>query len=271
MESASALLTHLDNAGALNRSTLLNDPELLGAEAIDVLRSAIASHPYCAAYRVLYTIALGNVRSLQLPDTMRTTAAHVPDRFRLLTLTNRGEAEWLGLLADHNNRATQGAAEAADEGFSLIDRYLDHQTLPAGGELPAYDATAALQALEPLPDSDDASAPELADDAPDAAPEQTDQDALINSFIEAEQQGTLFVPDSPQPEQRAAEATVEKIRDSAFLTESLAKIYIKQHKYAQALSIIRDLSLKYPEKNVYFADQIRFLEKIIDYKTNKNN
>ncbi len=27
--------------------------------------------------------------------------------------------------------------------------------------------------------------------------------------------------------------------------------------------LIKNLSLKYPEKNVYFADQIRFLEKLI--------
>ncbi|MEG1187566.1 MAG: tetratricopeptide repeat protein, partial [Bacteroidales bacterium] len=36
-----------------------------------------------------------------------------------------------------------------------------------------------------------------------------------------------------------------------------------QKKYSKALEIIKKLSLKYPEKNVYFADQIRFLEKII--------
>ena len=46
-------------------------------------------------------------------------------------------------------------------------------------------------------------------------------------------------------------------------TETLAKIYLKQKRYDHALEIFRSLSLKYPEKNVYFADQIRFLEKLI--------
>ncbi|MBQ4524467.1 MAG: tetratricopeptide repeat protein, partial [Bacteroidaceae bacterium] len=36
-----------------------------------------------------------------------------------------------------------------------------------------------------------------------------------------------------------------------------------QHRYAKALEIIRRLSLKYPKKNAYFADQIRFLEKLV--------
>jgi hypothetical protein len=241
----------------------IQHPETLGPEALETLRTAVAAHPYCAAYRVLYAIAMGNVHSLQLPETIRQTAVYVPDRFHLLALTNQGEAEWVGLMADHNRRQAEhemavesAAAEQEDGGFNLIDRYLDHQALPAAnGELPLYDVTANLAAL---------------DDAP-LDTEEDSQDALINSFIEAEQQGTLFVPETAQDETRPTETTIEKIRDSAFLTESLAKIYIKQHKYAQALAIIRDLSLKYPEKNVYFADQIRFLEKIIDFRTNKNN
>lgn len=52
--------------------------------------------------------------------------------------------------------------------------------------------------------------------------------------------------------------------DESFFTESLAKIYIKQRRYDKALEIINKLSLIYPEKNIYFADQIRFLKKLID-------
>ena len=55
----------------------------------------------------------------------------------------------------------------------------------------------------------------------------------------------------------------DESNEDTFLTESLAKIYIKQRRYSKALEIIKKLSLKYPEKNVYFEDQIRFLEKLI--------
>lgn len=60
-----------------------------------------------------------------------------------------------------------------------------------------------------------------------------------------------------------ATAPAEPASDDTFFTESLAKIYIKQRRYEKALQIIKKLSLKYPEKNIYFADQIRFLEKLI--------
>ena len=54
-----------------------------------------------------------------------------------------------------------------------------------------------------------------------------------------------------------------KSLEESCLTETLARIYIKQRRYEKALQIIQNLRLKYPEKNSYFADQIRFLEKLI--------
>ena len=64
-------------------------------------------------------------------------------------------------------------------------------------------------------------------------------------------------------ENKPQAAPSEPAADDTFFTESLAKIYIKQRRYEKALQIIKKLSLKYPEKNIYFADQIRFLEKLI--------
>ena len=55
----------------------------------------------------------------------------------------------------------------------------------------------------------------------------------------------------------------QNVADDAYLTETLARIYIKQSKYIKAIEIIRRLSLRNPKKNRYFADQIRFLEKLI--------
>ena len=59
------------------------------------------------------------------------------------------------------------------------------------------------------------------------------------------------------------EENQHKPLDDSYFTETLAHIYVKQKRYEKALQIIKNLNLKYPEKNVYFADQIRFLEKLI--------
>ncbi|GAB6011030.1 hypothetical protein [Viscerimonas tarda] len=55
----------------------------------------------------------------------------------------------------------------------------------------------------------------------------------------------------------------DKLQDNLFFTETLATIFIKQQKYERAYEIIKQLSLNYPEKNIYFANQISFLEKLI--------
>ena len=47
------------------------------------------------------------------------------------------------------------------------------------------------------------------------------------------------------------------------LSESLARIMIKNGNYQKALEIITEISLNNPKKSIYFADQIRFLKKLI--------
>lgn len=45
--------------------------------------------------------------------------------------------------------------------------------------------------------------------------------------------------------------------------EEKSRLYIRQKKYEEAIEILKQLNLINPKKSVYFADQIRFLEKII--------
>ncbi|MDE6469309.1 MAG: hypothetical protein K2L28_10500, partial [Muribaculaceae bacterium] len=51
--------------------------------------------------------------------------------------------------------------------------------------------------------------------------------------------------------------------DDSLLSESLAKIFIKRGRYEKAYEIISGLNLKFPKKSAYFADQLRFLHKLI--------
>ena len=46
------------------------------------------------------------------------------------------------------------------------------------------------------------------------------------------------------------------------MTETLAKLLVKQKKYKKAIKAYKILSLKYPEKNVFFAGQIQKIRKL---------
>ncbi|MGB0633169.1 MAG: hypothetical protein ACPGKX_01170, partial [Flavobacteriaceae bacterium] len=51
-----------------------------------------------------------------------------------------------------------------------------------------------------------------------------------------------------------------KITKEDFMTETLAKVYLKQNKLNDALKAYKILSLKYPEKISLFADQIKTIK-----------
>ncbi|MFP4059423.1 MAG: hypothetical protein ACLFUC_02945 [Bacteroidales bacterium] len=51
--------------------------------------------------------------------------------------------------------------------------------------------------------------------------------------------------------------------NESFITDTLAKIYISQELYDKAIAAYQKLSLKYPEKSVYFASQVKKIKELI--------
>ena len=94
---------------------------------------------------------------------------------------------------------------------------------------------------------------------------------LIDDFIDTQAAGDrLVLQDTPEytPDLGNTEQDPEQNED--YFTDTLAKIYIKQGRYEKAMEIISKLNLNFPKKNRYFADQMRFLQKlIINKKHNK--
>lgn len=154
-----------------------------------------------------------------------------------------------------------------------IDRFLSTYTRSDSDE----EALIERLIFNPVPDYASVLAERESHDLPDPgdAPEGS-ADALINSFIlknhdknvsEAQPMATdvaskpLVVP-PPVADGRPVTPPPPP-RDDSTLRESLAKFYIKRRRYRQAYEIIEQLNLNYPEKNIYFAPQLRFLAKLI--------
>lgn len=91
---------------------------------------------------------------------------------------------------------------------------------------------------------------------------------LIDRFLMNSDTGIRRTPGVENQEAEAVSADVlEKstAEDNELVTEMLANIYFQQKKYSKAMQAYQKLSLKYPEKSVYFATRIKEIE---DLKNN---
>ncbi|WP_242130601.1 hypothetical protein [Aestuariivivens marinum] len=57
-------------------------------------------------------------------------------------------------------------------------------------------------------------------------------------------------------------AEAQMIQPEALMTETLARIYVEQKNYKKAIQSYKILSLKYPEKSGFFANQIKAVEQL---------
>ena len=265
----------------------LRDPRQLSAETLEPIRQLSEAYPYCSTFTFLYLYNLSVAEDVRYASELRRLAVLLPDRERLFRLVE----------GDRLSVELPEPEEPATDSFDLIDHFLD-AALTSGEDLPTglQLETAALReeyfaGEEELSETAALSAllPERAPAAPAAsAASSLLEDALHTSSLEAAStasedaapivstaaplgaeptapsvRASSLQPSSSASSEPPARPSLEAELEESLLSETLSKIYIQQQHYDKALRIIRALSLNYPEKNRFFADQIRFLERLI--------
>jgi hypothetical protein len=89
---------------------------------------------------------------------------------------------------------------------------------------------------------------------------------LLDTFLSSDYRKPSFAPlpdDTPVTDAADEDHEDAEPLEDTYFTETLARIYLKQRRYDKALEIIRSLYLNFPNKSIYFADQIRYLEKLV--------
>lgn len=87
-----------------------------------------------------------------------------------------------------------------------------------------------------------------------------DKLAIIDKFITENPKIKPVVGNTPKPKLVNNEGDVS----DSLMTETLARIYLEQKNYDKAIQSYKILSLKYPEKSSFFADQIKLVEELKD-------
>jgi len=240
---------------------LINHPERMDRDTLYELRSLLALYPYFQTARLLMLQNLYLLHDPTFDQELRRAAIYVTDRRVLFQMIEA--AHYRLRTPEVNVQKTQDDKERQNRTISLIDNFLG--SIPKdettdGGDRPKRKPTpadAAVDYVAYLLES------ESEEDSIKDVPQLIGQD-LIDTFINNDK-GKIVLNETPEftPEVAKEETDKEKESEEGYFTETLARIYIKQGRYSKALEIIRRLSLQYPKKNAYFADQIRFLEKLI--------
>ena len=243
---------------------LIEHPERMDRDTLYELRSLLALYPYFQTARLLMLQNLYLLHDPSFDQELRQAAIYITDRKVLFQMI---EAAHYQLKVQKTQPEPVDRLDADDRDsrtLSLIDDFLD--SLPKDesqqekkGKRKPTPADAAVDYVAYLLESESDEDREQAAEVP-----QLIGQSLIDSFINNDK-GKIVLNENPtlKPELDADTVDRQKEGEEGYFTETLARIYIKQGNYSKALEIIQQLSLDNPKKNAYFADQMRFLEKLI--------
>ena len=283
----------------MNLTELIRHPERMDRETLYDLRSIIALHPYYQTARLLMLQNLYLLHDATFDEELRRAAIYITDRKVLFNLIEAAHYKLRPLTAEQKAQMAEkrdeqkGSKASGSRTSELIDSFL--------GSLPEEEEEKKEKGRKPTPA--DAAVDYVAylletsvdADEEEAVPQMKGQ-SLIDDFIHKEG-GRIILPELPDDDMQqqsdnadngsatsasaslkasssSADAAEQKSADNtpseAIYTETMAQIYVRQGRYLQALEIIKRLNLDNPKKNAYFADQIRFLEKLVVNNNKKN-
>ena len=249
---------------------LIKHPELMDKETLYDLRSLIALYPYYQTARLLMLQNLYILHDLTFDEELRKAAIYITDRKVIFNLVEAAHYKLRNLPA---TRKTAKVKEETveDRTALLIDNFLD--TIPVESEK----EKAGRKKRKPTPADAITDYVSYLLETEEAAPADTPimkGQALIDQFLD-QSGGKIELSEEPRYLPEIDDTPEEESESNAiYYTETLARIYIQQGKYQRALEIIKHLNLNNSKKNAYFADQMRFLRKLIRNdsakETNKN-
>ncbi len=244
-------------------------PEKLDHDSLSDLDDILREWTY---FQTAELLKLKNLHNLQHPDyenQLTRTAIFCADRKRLFYLIN--DTRFGHFINRTSANKPAEPTQQVDRTQKLIDSFLD--TYTDSSEFSASSLTdpeANLASMDYIAYLSTVENRQWDTEEEESNPLQHQH--MIDSFIEKVASHDIFASFPQNEEETTSGKTDNQIDEGIedeFLTETLAKIYIKQKKYEPALAIIQRLSLNFPKKSAYFADQIRFLELLIFNEKNK--
>jgi len=204
---------------------ILQEPNNLSEKEVSFLDEINSEFPYFQTSKAIFLKFLSENEDIKFKKFLRSTAAYTKDRSVLFEFVKKSQNQNEKVYFN-KNEITNVKIEKTSAKEDIIEENSFIEWLK-------------LSNLRPI--------------------DRSNETEIIDKFI------------SKEPKLKAELNEKESNNDKAdnlsnhegYMTETLAKLYFNQKNYEKAVQSYKILILKFPEKNSYFADQIKKIKKLI--------
>jgi len=203
---------------------ILQQPDNLSEKELSFLEEINHEFPYFQTSKAIYLKSLKENEDIKFKKFLRSTAAYTRDRKILFDLITKSQNQDEKVYFN-KNEITSALLENTSNEKEIIKENSFVEWLK-------------ISNLKPI--------------------DRSNETELIDQFISKKPKLKVEVS-----EYESSVDTTSDIGDQAvFMTETLAKLYLNQKNYDKAIQSYKILILKFPEKNSYFADQIKKIKSL---------
>ncbi len=261
------------------------------------LKSIIEDYPYFQSARALYLKGLKNLNSFNYNKELKITAAYTTDRTLLFNYITSNDFIALNNTIASPVLDTKEEIDVADVAEVVEEIKPQIEVTPEKEEPKVLKNDVKESFLDVIIDTKIESIPESINEAEEKleiGKPITFTSSENHSFIQwlhLAEKKPIAREEKPKKAEKKKEHIIEKFilnkpkierlskdknvtisvsknqQDSSLMTETLAKVYLEQKKYENAIQAYRILSLKYPEKSGFFADQIKRIQILQKHKS----
>jgi hypothetical protein len=250
---------------------ILSHPNQIKKGQIQGLSELIEEYPYFQVTHYLHLNGLKNQHSFKYNDYLKKTAAYTTDRTVLFDHITSDDLDIHAAPADlidqeSASKENINIAPVFKEKAAIIEESSPEETLGIGeplqfnrDETHSFREWLQLSSFTPIQRDESSNRDRITVDRDKGktGPKGDGNMDLIDQFIAASPKINPSLYDN------YTDVAMDSVQENeSLMTETLAHVYVEQKKYKKAITAFTILSLKYPEKSSFFANQIEAIKKL---------